>query len=170
MKGVIILPKYLEKLWTPKAGLDFNNILSSVYEVKPDSQQIVRVSGSPPYYKKAMDSISYNITTLREFEKWISGSVKEIYAQKASRLLEKRYVYEAPEIGEESLEKGVVILSKSIKYDIRRYAEQLQKAGYATDPGYAEKIKQIMGNQLFNASESRMSGAAHRLSVMPGGR
>ncbi len=31
MKGVIILPKYLEKYWTPKSGptgLDFNNILS----------------------------------------------------------------------------------------------------------------------------------------------
>ena len=32
MKGVIILPKYLEKLWTPKFGsngLDFNNVLSA---------------------------------------------------------------------------------------------------------------------------------------------
>lgn len=32
MKGVIILPKYLEKLWTPMSGsdgLDFNNILSA---------------------------------------------------------------------------------------------------------------------------------------------
>ncbi len=32
MKGVIILPKYLEKSWTPKSspkGLDFNNILSA---------------------------------------------------------------------------------------------------------------------------------------------
>lgn len=33
-----------------------------------------------------------------------------------------------------------------------RYVEELQKAGYATDPKYAEKIKQIMNNSTFKAA------------------
>ncbi|WP_413701507.1 flagellar assembly peptidoglycan hydrolase FlgJ [Psychromonas sp. KJ10-10] len=33
-----------------------------------------------------------------------------------------------------------------------RYVEELQKAGYATDPKYAEKIKQIMNNETFKAT------------------
>ncbi|PKF62761.1 flagellar assembly peptidoglycan hydrolase FlgJ [Psychromonas sp. psych-6C06] len=32
------------------------------------------------------------------------------------------------------------------------YVEELQKAGYATDPQYAEKIKQIMNNESFKAA------------------
>jgi flagellar protein FlgJ len=36
--------------------------------------------------------------------------------------------------------------------DAGRYAEELQKAGYATDPQYAEKIKQIMNNETFKAA------------------
>jgi len=33
-----------------------------------------------------------------------------------------------------------------------RYVEELQKAGYATDPQYADKIKQIMDNDTFKAA------------------
>lgn len=33
-----------------------------------------------------------------------------------------------------------------------RYIEELQKAGYATDPKYADKIKQIMNNESFKAA------------------
>lgn len=36
--------------------------------------------------------------------------------------------------------------------DAGRYVEELQKAGYATDPKYAEKIKQIMNNTTFKAA------------------
>jgi len=36
--------------------------------------------------------------------------------------------------------------------DAGRYVEELQKAGYATDPQYADKIKQIMDNKSFKAS------------------
>ncbi|MCP4324405.1 MAG: flagellar assembly peptidoglycan hydrolase FlgJ [Alteromonadales bacterium] len=36
--------------------------------------------------------------------------------------------------------------------DAGRYVEELQKAGYATDPQYAEKIKQIMNNETFKAT------------------
>ena len=36
--------------------------------------------------------------------------------------------------------------------DAGRYVEELQKAGYATDPQYAEKIKQIMNNESFKTA------------------
>jgi flagellar protein FlgJ len=36
--------------------------------------------------------------------------------------------------------------------DAGRYAEELQKAGYATDPQYADKIKQILNNETFKAA------------------
>ncbi|PKG38627.1 flagellar assembly peptidoglycan hydrolase FlgJ [Psychromonas sp. Urea-02u-13] len=36
--------------------------------------------------------------------------------------------------------------------DAGRYVEELQKAGYATDPQYADKIKQIMNNESFKAA------------------
>ena len=36
--------------------------------------------------------------------------------------------------------------------DAGRYVEELQKAGYATDPQYADKIKQIMNNETFKAA------------------
>jgi len=36
--------------------------------------------------------------------------------------------------------------------DAERYVEELQKAGYATDPQYADKIKQIMNNESFKAT------------------
>ena len=36
-----------------------------------------------------------------------------------------------------------------------RYAEELQKAGYATDPQYAQKIKNIMQNDAFKHTFSR---------------
>ena len=44
--------------------------------------------------------------------------------------------------------------------DADRYVEELQKAGYATDPQYAEKIKQIMNNETFKAAvaEGELNG------------
>jgi len=36
--------------------------------------------------------------------------------------------------------------------DADRYVEELQKAGYATDPQYADKIKRIMNNESFKAT------------------
>ncbi len=39
--------------------------------------------------------------------------------------------------------------------DVPRYFEQLQKAGYATDPAYASKIKRILGGEHFAATSPR---------------
>ncbi len=44
---------------------------------------------------------------------------------------------------QEALEQGT---------DADRYVEELQKAGYATDPQYADKIKQIMNHESFKAA------------------
>ncbi len=44
--------------------------------------------------------------------------------------------------------------------DAGGYAEELQKAGYATDPQYADKIKQIMNNEAFKTAieEGELNG------------
>lgn len=41
-----------------------------------------------------------------------------------------------------------------------RYADGLQRAGYATDPAYAHKIRQIAGGQLMTAATASSSGTA----------
>lgn len=65
---------------------------------------------------------------------------------------------------EDSMEDYARFLKENPRYekalknagDSRRYLQELQKAGYATDPGYAGKISAIMDSDRFSAIVARM--------------
>ncbi len=42
-------------------------------------------------------------------------------------------------------------------YDAKAYARELQKAGYATDPNYAEKINRVRGNEVLQSQLKKLN-------------
>ena len=71
----------------------------------------------------------------------------------------------------ESMQDYVQFLQQNPRYqqaldkagDAEQFLQELQKAGYATDPAYADKISDIMKRGSFTKAVAEMNGASARI-------
>lgn len=123
---------------------------------------------------------SFNLFNIKASNNWsgdrVSVSTLEYYqgvGRKENAQFRKYDSYEQSFSDYVSLIKnnGRYADAVAVSHDAEKYAEALQAAGYATDPNYAQKIKQLLKNEIINAapkvaafSKSVLSDAAGSIS------
>ncbi|MBV1907140.1 MAG: flagellar assembly peptidoglycan hydrolase FlgJ [Pseudomonadales bacterium] len=122
---------------------------------------------------------SHNLFGVKAGANWQGDSVPiHTIEYESGKRVSKKDSFRAYENWESAIRDYIDFVGKSSRYatavsnasDPERYAENLQKAGYATDPKYADKIKQIMQNELFRTLETSKTSESYRLPVSPEGR
>ncbi|WP_245542714.1 flagellar assembly peptidoglycan hydrolase FlgJ [Psychromonas ossibalaenae] len=103
---------------------------------------------------------SFNLFNIKANKSWQGDKVaKDSLEVEGGVGVKRRSNFRAYGSLQESFADYQNFISKSKRYqealqqgeDSQAYIEELQQAGYATDPKYAEKIKKIMQNQEFKA-------------------
>lgn len=126
--------------------------------------------------KDAEGNSSFNLFGIKSGN-WSGESVSNLtheYLGKGKEWLKERF--RAYESVQQSFENYVDFITGNPRYekalsvsqDGEKYLQELQKAGYATDPEYADKIGQIMNRESFkNAIEAVDSGMSAKVSSLP---
>jgi flagellar protein FlgJ len=119
--------------------------------------------------KNADGTPSYNFFGIKAGSNWSGDKVTKHtteYAQGSAQTQVATFrSYSSPA---EAFKDYVAFIKSNPRYatalqhggDGGRYADGLQKAGYATDPAYAHKIRQIAGGPLMIAATASSSGTA----------
>lgn len=105
---------------------------------------------------------SNNLFNIKAHNSWQGDSVKVPTLEYRDGVAAKELAsFRAYRSLEESFDDYANFLEQNPRYrraleagdDPERYVEELQRAGYATDPAYADKIKRIMGGELLSSAE-----------------
>jgi len=104
---------------------------------------------------------SFNLFNIKAHKSWEGETVSKDSLEVENGIgVKRRSELRAYESYAQSFDDYGKFITKNQRYsdalkqggDAGRYVEELQKAGYATDPQYADKIKQIMNNESFKAA------------------
>lgn len=107
---------------------------------------------------------SHNLFNIKADQRWDGAKVvKQTLEYRDGVAVKEQAGFRAYGSWAESFDDYAAFLKGSGRYhealsagsDGHRFAEQLQDAGYATDPAYARKIKQILNNDLMVQAASR---------------
>ncbi|WP_022941028.1 flagellar assembly peptidoglycan hydrolase FlgJ [Psychromonas hadalis] len=104
---------------------------------------------------------SFNLFNIKAHKNWLGDKVtKDSFEVENGIGIKRRSDFRAYENFAQSFSDYGQFITNNQRYqgalqpgiDDTRYIEELQKAGYATDPQYADKIKQIMNNESFKTA------------------
>lgn len=104
---------------------------------------------------------SFNLFNIKASRGWEGGKVSKNSLEVEEGIgIKRRSDFRAYDDYEHSFQDYARFITSNQRYqealkqgdDAGRYVEELQRAGYATDPQYAEKIKQIMNSKSFKAA------------------
>lgn len=104
---------------------------------------------------------SFNLFNIKAHQNWQGGKVtKDSLEVENGVAIKRRSDFRAYENLAQSFADYEKFITSNQRYqgalqqgsNAERYIEEIHKAGYATDPQYADKIKQIMNNESFKAA------------------
>ena len=158
------------------ASADFSSPEAFIRTLMPAAERVAEKMGVDPRLLLAQSALetgwgrhmiedkgqpSFNLFGIKADERW-SGDVAwtDTTEYRGGVALKERAGFRAYQDFEESFTDYLNFLKTNPRYsealnvadDPERYTEELQKAGYATDPAYAEKINRIMQGGWFDAA------------------
>ncbi len=147
--------QFIEALWpmakqaAKELGVDPKVLLSqAALETGWGSRVVRRVDGES----------SYNLFNIKADNRWLGDrAVVSTLEYRQGIPQQEKAAFRAYDSYEQSFSDYVAFIKGSARYrealanagDGAGYVEGLQRGGYATDPEYANKIKDIMGRELF---------------------
>lgn len=158
-------------------AVDFSNPTSFIQSLLPYAKKAAKVLGISPevmiaqsaletgwgkkILQKANQESSFNLFNIKSHKSWQGESVNKSSLEVEEGIsVFRNSNFRVYQNLEESFEDYTRFILNNKRYDnalqqgedAGRYIEELQEAGYATDPQYAEKIKTIMNSKNFQAA------------------
>lgn len=155
----------------------FKDQASFIETLMPYAKKVAKVLGISPSVLVAQSALetgwgkkiingndnqsSFNLFNIKAHKNWQGDKVvKDSLEVEDGIGIKRRSDFRAYQSYAQSFDDYEQFINSSQRYqealqqgtDASRYIEKLQEAGYATDPQYADKVKQIMNNEFFKAA------------------
>ena len=130
------------------------------------AQAVLETGWGQKVIHDAQGQSSHNLFNIKADSRWSGDSVRVQTLEYRQGLAEREQAeFRRYDSLEESFNDYVEFLQSSPRYqealasgdDAGAYLEQLQKAGYATDPDYAQKLKRLLNSEAIQAPELQVS-------------
>ena len=155
---------------------DFSTPKSFIESLLPYAEKAAKALGISPQVMIAQSALetgwgqkilqtsgkqsSFNLFNIKSHNNWQGESVNKVSLEVENGVdVAQRSNFRVYENLQQSFEDYTQFISNNQRYEqalqqgdnADRYIEELQQAGYATDPQYAEKVKQIMNSSDFQS-------------------
>lgn len=130
------------------------------------AQAVLETGWGQKVIHDAQGQSSHNLFNIKADQRWPGESVRVQTLEYRQGLAQREQAdFRRYDSLEESFNDYVAFLQSSPRYqdalasgdDPEAYLEELQKAGYATDPDYAEKLKRLLNSEALQAPELQAS-------------
>ena len=130
------------------------------------AQAVLETGWGQKVIHDAQGQSSHNLFNIKADSRWAGESVRVPTLENRQGLAQREQAdFRRYDSLEESFNDYVEFLQSSPRYqealasgeDAEAYLEELQKAGYATDPDYAQKLKRLLNSEAIQAPELQAS-------------
>ena len=164
------------KVKESKEKADFSTAKSFIQSLLPYAEKAAKALGISPQVMIAQSALetgwgqkilktsgqqsSFNLFNIKSHNNWQGESVNKVSLEVDNGVsVAQRSNFRVYENLQQSFEDYTRFISNNKRYEqalqqgdnAERYIEELQQAGYATDPQYAEKVKKIMSSSDFQS-------------------